>query len=663
MDVFALQASISLDTKGFSQNLSKAESMFNKLQKPIKALDIAIGNLMANAISRVASSIPAFAQSVVNAAAMVNAEVAQFEATFGDLGETAETVFSGMAADTGIVADRLKTLGTKAFAQFKGAGLEADEAIVEMDRHMRLAADAAAYYDISLEDADERLRSFERGNTEAGDAIGLFTSESQRNSYALERYGKKWLDLTEAQKQMLMLDVAEDIYKQNGAMGQAERESNNLANVLGNLSSVWQRDVLAVIGAPIESAFTPFVQELTEFLQDETVQAKLTEFGETLGGIASSTFDSIMNFLEYATSDETISNIETLTNNLGMIVNDISSIASTDVGKGMTITGIIGIIAKKHPAIAALLLFGTPVVSEYPKIKENAIAGYESFIADLEKFFSDPFGTIGDAWGTLDTGEESLYDKFERLRQLGGEVGESFAWIDSIPSFFESVKSAGETLISSTIERWGAADQAIQNAWKSVQDFLGVDINPYLSSFIQGVETGWNRVIGWIRDATTKTGEFLSIGIPSAFNSFIDGVVSGWNSVISWVSSAVDKVKAFLGLADEAEKTAVRIGGDGGYYGGGGKPFATGLTRVPYDNFPALLHRDEAVLTRTQAAEWRAGRSGNVDVSAIASAVYSAVVAGMSGVSVNMDSQRVGDMVTGRVSQNIAMAAWEGRYS
>ena len=552
MDVFALQASISLDTKGFSQSLNKAESMFNKLQKPIKAIDIAIGNLMANAISRVASSIPAFAQSVVNAAAMVSAEVAQFEATFGSLGETAETVFAGMAADTGIVADRLKTLGTKAFAQFKGAGLEADEAIVEMDRHMRLAADAAAYYDISLEEADERLRSFERGNTEAGDAIGLFTSESQRNSYALERYGKKWLDLSEAQKQMLMLDVAEDIYNQSGAMGQAERESNNLANVLGNLSSVWQRDVLAVIGAPIESAFTPFAQELTEFLQDETVQEKLKEFGEILGGIAEMTFDGIMDFLNQLLAS-------------GSISEALQSLA------------------------------------------ENGSKAW-SFLKDM--------------W----TLAEWLVNNQAALMTVVGTL--SLLWTVMHP----------KSLIFTA---------------------LGLIIS------------NWETIKEWVTIAYNAIVDFFSITIPAAWNSFIQGIVDGWNSVVSWIQSAIDAVKEFLGIQSKVDtSTGFGPGGNMSFdewheqvESGNWYPKATGLTRVPYDNFPALLHRDEAVLTRTQAADWRAGRSGNIDVSAIASAVYSAVVAGMSGVSVNMDSQRVGDMVTGRVSQNIAMAAWEGRYA
>ena len=39
--------------------------------------------------------------------------------------------------------------------------------------------------------------------------------------------------------------------------------------------------------------------------------------------------------------------------------------------------------------------------------------------------------------------------------------------------------------------------------------------------------------------------------------------------------------------------------------------FATGLYSVPYDNFPALLHRNETVLTRAQADESRKVRGGN----------------------------------------------------
>lgn len=41
--------------------------------------------------------------------------------------------------------------------------------------------------------------------------------------------------------------------------------------------------------------------------------------------------------------------------------------------------------------------------------------------------------------------------------------------------------------------------------------------------------------------------------------------------------------------------------------------FATGLDRVPFDNFPARLHRNEAVLTAAEADNWRKGVRGAAD--------------------------------------------------
>lgn len=40
--------------------------------------------------------------------------------------------------------------------------------------------------------------------------------------------------------------------------------------------------------------------------------------------------------------------------------------------------------------------------------------------------------------------------------------------------------------------------------------------------------------------------------------------------------------------------------------------YSTGLDRVPYDNYPALLHRDERVLTAAEANSQRSGGTGDV---------------------------------------------------
>lgn len=234
----------------------QASESSNSMMSTFKKLGGVIATVFA------VEKIAKFGATIVSTAGDVQAETAQFQASFGDMAGTAEDVFNRVANATGVFATRLRVTGTKAYSQLKGAGMDANMALERTETFLNLASDAAAYYDISLEDAEARIRSFMRGNVEAGDAIGLFTSESQRNTFALEMYGRKWLELTEAEKQNLMLNVAENIYTQSGALGQASRESDGLANVTGNLKEVW-RQLLATVGEPVLAAVIPIMQELT----------------------------------------------------------------------------------------------------------------------------------------------------------------------------------------------------------------------------------------------------------------------------------------------------------------------------------------------------------------------------------------------------------------
>lgn len=60
-------------------------------------------------------------------------------------------------------------------------------------------------------------------------------------------------------------------------------------------------------------------------------------------------------------------------------------------------------------------------------------------------------------------------------------------------------------------------------------------------------------------------------------------------------------------VLDAAEKVNQKYGSNNP------RGFATGLYSVPYDNFPALLHRKETVLTRAQADEYRKGGGGSAE--------------------------------------------------
>lgn len=73
-------------------------------------------------------------------------------------------------------------------------------------------------------------------------------------------------------------------------------------------------------------------------------------------------------------------------------------------------------------------------------------------------------------------------------------------------------------------------------------------------------------------------------------------------------------------------------------------PFAKGLWEVPYNDYPALLHEGEMVLTKTQAQDYKEGKTGqSLNVSALVNGIIGAIQEGMRGAQVTayMDGKRV----------------------
>lgn len=541
---------IGKSAKKAGSSFKESGSGIDYFRNKISALDVALGNLISRGISGLASGLKSFAVSMVETSATVQAENAQFEATFGAVAEVAEEAFERVGESTNILSTRLRTVGTKAFAQFSGAGLDTADSMENMERYMNLAADAAAYYDISLEDADTRLRSFLRGNTEAGDMIGLFTSESQRNTYAMEKYGTSWLNLTEAQKQMLMLDVAEDIYKQSGAMGQAAREGDAYENTMGNFRETIKQ-TMGVLGAPVQVAFTDFIEKITEFLSDAGLQDDLESFSFVLGGIADAAFDGSIGFFEIMTSEETINNIKKIGSNISSFATDVSTLIG-DSGILTIATGaLVSFFAAMHPGL--LVVSGIAIV----------IAKWD----EVKKLVSD-------------------------------------AWAAIVGFFSETIPEAWTNAMETVSGWWNSITGGINNAIQAVKEFFG----------IQGGGGSSTRV---------SYGETYGGGSGATFAAFDD-----------------------------------ITGGPGGLRG-----YATGLPNVPYNNFVARLHEGERVLTKAENAAYSSrARNAGGESSNLAEAIAAAVVSAMSGMQVSMDGQRVGDIVTDRVSRNIAQAAYVGRF-
>lgn len=88
----------------------------------------------------------------------------------------------------------------------------------------------------------------------------------------------------------------------------------------------------------------------------------------------------------------------------------------------------------------------------------------------------------------------------------------------------------------------------------------------------------------------------------NTMSSFLKGIQNGTPQIISAMSSLGQQMTSAL----QASLGTVTINVKGQFTGAG--KYATGLDYVPYDDFPAYLHKGEAVLTAKEAAAWRAGK-------------------------------------------------------
>ena len=179
------------------------------------------------------------------------------------------------------------------------------------------------------------------------------------------------------------------------------------------------------------------------------------------------------------------------------------------------------------------------------------------------------------------------------------------------------------------------------------------------NAFAQGAGDGY-RANTALRDAVGASAQQSLAALNSYANAFetagsglVGSIASGVTGNASALSDAVrDAVRGALAAAQSAFsgnsvfRTASR------YY-----PHRTGLEYVPYDEYPALLHKGESVLTASEAALWRGGLyvrepgAARVDYDALAAAIWrGAPPEGGLAISVNLDGEEVANVLEPSIS-------------
>lgn len=529
-------------TQKWKQAVNDATSELNNMRSNLKGLDTSVDDtadslddaadsalsfgdvLKANVLSQaivngvkeLASAFKDFAVSAIESAADVKAQVAQFEQTFGDLADTAREKMNSVAEATGIVPTRLQSAFSQFYAYARSSGMESAQALQFAEKASYAAADAAAYYDRSLEEATEQVLAYTKGNFANDAALGFASTEATRTAQAMKSLGKEYkdLDVTAGETTQVLLDQIIASQNLSGAAGQASREMDGWENVQGNLNETWKQ-FQARVGTPVLENLIPIIQNIT------------------------SEFENWMNNVDWDAFGKNIDNFVNAIIDYGpVIISTLSGIAAGFVAWNIAslISGISGIVsgAKNMADVFPL------VAKAMQALSANPIGAVITLVATLAT-------TIITLWNTNEEFRNGVIGIWDRIKEGIGNA------VDGIVHFFTvTVPQAFNKVLDFVKTNW--------------QGLLLLLVNPFAGAFkllydnFEGFRNAVNNLVERIKTAFIN----MKDGISNTVRNIKDAIVNGFQAAVDFITSlpgkAVQWGRDFIqGLVDGIISMASRV--------------------------------------------------------------------------------------------------------
>lgn len=387
----------------------------------------------------------------------------------------------------------------------------------------------------------------------------------------------------------------------------SDQAKTDLQNATGKIAKLLTGGNIVL--SDVTSFITNILSKINDTFDDDTVKANLASTGENL----------IKGFMTFEAGK-----IKTIISGLSIIgdialalLQGVSDYFNSDIGQAASdFASILGAIAdgigKAEISLPKLITVATNIIT--------GIADAISDSASQEKI-TQIVAAIGDALAALG---ESAMENLPNLIIAGVKIAAALvdAIVNGLP---EALQKLWDALFSAD----PTEQEQVQEFGKKLLEAFGLEFN--------WKESGIYKAYSWIKEqveAIPESIETLKEKITSFFSDFkvayesspvykaVNAVKDAINSVISAAKSAIDWLKQLFGLQNSGSPDGIYpqdgtvvydepIGPPKAPTWDDARGFATGLYSVPYDNFPALLHRNETVLTRAQADEYRKGGGGN----------------------------------------------------
>lgn len=259
-----------------------------------------------------------------------------------------------------------------------------------------------------------------------------------------------------------------------------------------------------------------------------------------------------------------------------MVLNIINTILS---GVGQIVPYVIPVIE----TITSIVITAMPVIQQIITVVINAIVAIMPTLSSIFIFVGNVIQQV--------------------LTMIGNHMG-----------LFQTIVSVVVTVVSTVWQTLAPIISAVVDVILTVVDGLLTGIETVFNFLAPYISQIWGSICGFF-DSASSTITTIVETIKRVFQGLFDAVSTIFGGISSAVSTAIGTVTSVIsGAIDAISGFVDKIGGAISkakeFVGGiGGKVksalgFAYGKDRVPYDNYPAILHQGEKVLTRNQADQY-----------------------------------------------------------
>lgn len=569
MELFKLFGTIAIQNadanEAIDDTTDRASQSENKISSAFKKIGTAVATYFA------VDKIKDFGLNCINAASDASAASSQFSQVFGDMESQASKSLQTIADNTGIAENRMKGSYTQIAAFAKTTGLDTSDALGLADRAMVAVADSAAFYDRSLEETTESLQSFLKGNYENDAALGLSCTEITRNEAANRLYGKSFNDLSEAQKQLTLLQMVEDANKLSGAMGQASRESDTWTNQTGNLKQAWT-DFKAVVGSNFLDIAVQAVKKLADVVQGlaDKVPGVIQWFNEYKGVLAG--VAAVIGIVTTAYGlFNTVQAIKSAMN-----AAEVTSLGALVAAKWADVAATAAMLAPYIAIVAAIAAVAAGVIYCYNHfetfrnivngvaewIQTNLVAAFEFLKPYIEAIVSavgELVSAIGDrlmqAFTWIVTKITEVYNSsspiVQAIKTLFTTHFENIKTV--ITTVFNVIKTVVSTVLTVIRQIIQTITAAINGDWSGVWN----GIKSIFSTIWNAIKSIVTTVINGVKSVISNTLNAIKSVVSSVLNSIKSVFSSAWNGIKSTVSSVINGVKSTISSGLNAAKNTV----------------------------------------------------------------------------------------------------------